>query len=134
MIYNSSEEDKNHLSTSQSANNYVPESEGVRQEPFNLGGFIMKTLNLLDRSYSISLQSSVLTAPIKDIEIEETKSKNLYKAIMVLEDGTKIWANFGHIGSGCYGAKGDIEKVKEGWRKELLEFWQSRNLAVLIEA
>lgn len=85
-----------------------------------------------DKNYSISLQSSVLTAPIKDIIIEETKSRDLYKAIMILEDGTKIWCSYGSIGSHCYGAKGDREKVKAGWREELLKFWTSRNLAVLV--
>lgn len=91
-------------------------------------------MKFVDRCYSVSLQSATLSAPIKEIVIKDTKSSDMYEAYMILEDGTEIWCNYGCIGNHCYGAKGDIEKVKEGWRKELEQFWASRNLGVLVEA
>ena len=91
-------------------------------------------MKFVDRCYSVSLQSATLSAPIKEIIIKDTKSSDMYEAYMILEDGTEIWCNYGCIGSRCYDAKGDKEAVKAGWKKELEQFWASRNLGVLVEA
>lgn len=66
------------------------------------------------------------------MEEAERKGKDMYDAFMILDDGTRIKCNYGCIGSRCYNAEGDIEKVKEGWKKELEEFWFSRNFAVMV--
>ena len=82
-----------------------------------------------DKNYSISLQNSVLPSPIKEIVIEPEKG-DLYKAFMILDDGTKIYCNYGCIGSRCYGKT--KEEVMNGWKHELEDFWFSRNLPVLV--
>ena len=83
-------------------------------------------LNLTDRNYENELQANgVLPAPIKGFEVEHIMG-DLYRGYMILEDGSKIWCNTGGIGSESYKAKGDIEKVKEGWKKDIEKDWYRR--------
>ena len=91
-------------------------------------------LNLTDRCYEFILQdNAILPAPIKEFVIEHVRG-DWYKAFMILEDGSKIWCNSGAIGCDSYKAKGDLEKVKEGWKKDIEKLWYSRrkNFGVLV--
>lgn len=91
-------------------------------------------LNLTNRSYQNELQDNgVLPAPIKGFEVEHVRG-DWYRGYMILEDGSRIWCNTGAIGCDCFGAKGDIEKVKEGFKKDIEKLWYSRrkNFGVLV--
>ena len=81
---------------------------------------------LTDRNYENELQANgVLPAPIKGFEVEHIRG-DWYYGYMILEDGSKIWCNTGVIGCDCFGAKGNIEIVKEGFRKDIERDWLRR--------
>lgn len=90
--------------------------------------------NFTDHCYQMELQENgALPSPIKDIVIEQERDE-LYKAFMILEDGTRIWCNYGCIGDHFYSKPFDVEKTKEGWKKDLENFWFNRkkNFGVLV--
>lgn len=90
--------------------------------------------DLINYCHDLDLQDNpVLTSPFKEIQVEHLYGE-VYKAYMILEDGTRIWCNFGCIGDHSYSKPFDVEKTKAGWKKDLENFWFNRkkNCGVLV--
>ena len=92
---------------------------------FTITEKIMKSVNF------VNLQRTILPSPIKDVEIEQIGTGDLFKAYLVLDNGFKFECNSGCVGERCFGARNREEALAK-MREYLKKFWTSKKLGVLV--
>ena len=91
--------------------------------------------DLMNYCHDLDLQDNpVLPAPIKEIQVEHLYGE-VYKAYMILDNGTKIWCNTGVVGDHIGYTKYKKQEPAEWFKEELEKHWFKRNRrwAVLVK-